>query len=135
MVIPHVRTIGTAISFDGNTGFIRINTTGTYHINWSLVVANDCDCRKDGDILVALEDQSGYIQHALSGSPIDDLDRLRTSCDGERRIHISGHTAVYLKAGSHLRLVNRSGNAIHLRAVQGSSGNCYSASLTITEVG
>ena len=135
MVIPHVRTIGTAISFDGNTGFIRINTTGTYHINWSLVVANDCDCRKDGDILVALEDQSGYIQHALSGSPIDDLDRLRTSCDGERRIHISGHTAVYLEAGSHLRLVNRSGNAIHLRAVQGSSGNCYSASLTITEVG
>ena len=47
----------------------------------------------------------------------------------ERRIHISGHTAV------RLRLVNRSGSAINLRAVSGSRGNHYSASLTITEIG
>ena len=135
-MIPHVRTIGPAISYDGAAGVVRINTTGTYHFDWSLVVTNHEECDEEGDLLVALEDHSGYVQHALSGSPVDDLDRVRTSCDSkERRIHISGHTAVRLQAGDRLRLVNRSGSAINLRAVSGSRGNHYSASLTITEIG
>ena len=80
---------------------------------------------------MTLEDEARTTQYAHSGAPVDEIDRLRTSCASDRRIHLTGHTVLQLPAGSVLQLVNRSGDTVVLRAVTDRGQNSYSASLTV----
>jgi type 1 fimbria pilin len=131
--LPWVRTVGTGLTYDGSTGQVTVRDGGTYLFVWTVVAAT-CTRSDQGDILVALEDAGGGSQYALSGAPIDDIDRLQ-SCPGRaRRLTISGQTVAELPQGGVLRLVNRSGRDIDLLPLEGSQGNTYAASLTIVRV-
>ena len=126
--IPLVRTIGNSLTYNG--GKVTVNEPGTYLAVWTVLVRSNCKEGDHGyeqnDIIIALENDYGSVQYAVSGNIAEGCSRCGIS-------HISGHAAVALNAGDTLVLRNRSDDTIHLTNVGQSV--TYSASLSIVKIG
>lgn len=116
--------VGPDFTLNSGTNSVTINTTGSYQINWNLLVTAGTSNK---NLIITMEN--------LSVSPLTVYMSSGCVSTSGTVIPMVGVAALQFTAGTQIVFRNRSTEIINVVTVTGSSGITYSGSLTIVRIG